>query len=52
MSEDQVRRRNLATLRRMALSLMRKDRSEVSLRSKFNLARWRDDFLLKLLAQA
>jgi hypothetical protein len=36
----------------MALNLMHKDRSQVSLRSKFNLAAWRDDFLGKLLAQA
>jgi predicted transposase YbfD/YdcC len=58
MNEDQVRSRrdnspyNLAILRHMALNLMHKDRSKVSLRSKFNLAAWRDDFLGNLLAQA
>jgi hypothetical protein len=36
----------------MALNLMHKDRSKVSLRGKFNLAGWKDDFLAKLLAQA
>jgi predicted transposase YbfD/YdcC len=44
MNEDQVRSRrdnspyNLAILRHMALNLMHKDRSKVSLRGKFNLA--------------
>jgi predicted transposase YbfD/YdcC len=58
MNEDHVRSRrdnspyNLAILRHMALNLMHKDRSKVSLRGKFNLAAWRDDFLVKLLAQA
>lgn len=58
MNEDQVRSRmdnspyNLAILRHMALNLMHKDRSKVSLRGKFNLAGWQDDFLVKLLAQA
>lgn len=58
MNEDQVRSRrdnspyNLAILRHMALNLMHKDRSKVSLRGKFNLAAWRDDYLVKLLAQA
>jgi predicted transposase YbfD/YdcC len=58
MNEDQVRSRrdnspyNLAILRHMALNLMHKDPSKVSLRGKFNLAAWRDDFLIKLLAQA
>lgn len=57
MNEDQARSRsdnspyNLAILRHMALNLMHKDRSNVSLRGKFNLAAWRDDFLIKLLAQ-
>ncbi len=56
MNEDQARNRNdrsaynLAILRHMALNLMQKDRSSVSLRSKFNLAGWKDDFLAKLLA--
>ncbi len=58
MNEDQVRSRmdhspyNLAILRHMALNLMHKDRSNVSLRGKFNLAGWKDDFLAQLLAQA
>ncbi len=58
MNEDQVRSRmdnspyNLAILRHMALNLMHKDRSKVSLRGKFNLAGWKDDFLANLLAQA
>jgi predicted transposase YbfD/YdcC len=58
MNEDQVRScrdnspYNLAILRHLALNLMHKDRSKVSLRGKFNLAAWRDDFLVKLLAQA
>ena len=58
MNEDQGRSRmdnspyNLAILRHMALNLMHKDRSNVSLRGKFNLAGWKEDFLAKLLAQA
>jgi len=58
MNESHVRSRrdnspyNLAILRHMALNLMHKDRSKVSLRAKFNLAAWRDDFLVGLLAQA
>jgi predicted transposase YbfD/YdcC len=58
MNEDQVRSRmdnspyNLAILRHMALNLMHKDRSKVSLRGKFNLAAWKEGFLAKLLAQA
>lgn len=58
MNEDQARNRNdntaynLAILRHMALNLMQRDRSKVSLRSKFNLAGWRDEFLAKLLAAA
>jgi predicted transposase YbfD/YdcC len=56
MNEGQVRSRmdnspyNLAILWHMALNLMHKDRSKVSLRGKFNLAGWKDDFLVKLLA--
>lgn len=56
MNEDQARSRddntayNLAILRHMALNLMQKDRSRVSLRSKFNLAGWKDEFLANLLA--
>lgn len=55
MNEDQARNRNdnsaynQAILRHMALNLMQKDRSSVSLRSKFNLAGWKDEFLAKLL---
>jgi predicted transposase YbfD/YdcC len=58
MNEHQVRSHmdnspyNLAILRHMALNLMQKDRSKVSLRGKFNLAGWKDEFLAKLLAQA
>ncbi|MGH7113741.1 MAG: ISAs1 family transposase [Stellaceae bacterium] len=58
MNESQVRSRrdnspyNLAILRHMALNLMHQDRSKVSLRGKFNLAAWRDDFLAKLITQA
>jgi hypothetical protein len=40
---------NLAILRHMALNLMRRERSRVSLRSKLNLAGWKDEFLAKLL---
>jgi predicted transposase YbfD/YdcC len=56
MNEDQARNRddntayNLAILRHMALNLMQKDRSRVSLRSKFNLAGWKEEFLAGLLA--
>jgi hypothetical protein len=48
MNEDRTRDRNdnsaynLAILRHMALNLMQKDRSRVSLRSKFNLAAWKE----------
>ncbi len=58
MNEDQARSRldnspyNLGILRHMALNLMQRDRSGVSLRSKFNLAAWKDEFLAELLAQA
>jgi predicted transposase YbfD/YdcC len=58
MNEDQVGGRldnspyNLAILRHIALNLMQRDRSKVSLRGKFNLAAWKDDFLADLLAQA
>jgi predicted transposase YbfD/YdcC len=58
MNEDQLRNRddntayNLAILRHMALNLIQRDRSQVSLRSKFNLAGWNDDFLAKLLTAA
>jgi predicted transposase YbfD/YdcC len=58
MNESQVRSRrdnspyNLAILRHMALNLMHQDRSKVSLRGKFNLAAWKEDFLAKLIGQA
>jgi predicted transposase YbfD/YdcC len=58
MNEDRARSRldnspyNLAILRHIALNLMQRDGSKVSLRSKFNLAAWKDDFLAELLAQA
>jgi predicted transposase YbfD/YdcC len=56
VNEDQTRNRygnsayNLAILRHMALNLIQRDHSQVSLRSKFNLAAWKDEFLAKLLA--
>lgn len=55
MNEDQARNRddntayNLAILRHMALNLMQKHRSRLSLRSKFNFAGWKDEFLAELL---
>ena len=58
MNEDRARSRldnspyNLGILRHMALNLMQRHRSEVSLRSKFNLAAWKDEFLAELLAEA
>jgi len=57
MHEDRTRNRNdisaynLAILRHMALNLMQRDRSGMSLRSKFNLAAWKDEFLAELLSQ-
>jgi predicted transposase YbfD/YdcC len=56
MNEDRIRNRNdnsaynLAILRHMALNLMQRDRSPVSLRSKFNLAAWKTEFLAELLS--
>jgi predicted transposase YbfD/YdcC len=58
MNENRARSRldnspyNLAILRHMALNLMQRDGSRVSLRSKFNLAAWKDDFLAELVARA
>ena len=58
MNEDQTRSRNdnsaynFAILHHMALNLMQNDRSKVSLRSKFNLAGWKHEFLAGLLASA
>jgi predicted transposase YbfD/YdcC len=56
MNEDQARNRldngphNLAILRHMALNVMRKDNAKVSLRGKFKLAGWKEDYLTRLLA--
>lgn len=58
MNEDQALHRgdntayNLAILRHMALNLMQRDNSGMSLRSKINLAGWKDEFLAKLLTPA
>ena len=57
MNEDQARNRlgngphNLAVLRHMALNVMRKDNTKASLRGKFKLAAWKEDYLAKLIAQ-
>ena len=57
MNEDQTRNRldngahNLAVLRHLALNVMRKDNTKASLRGKFKLAGWKDDYLASLLAQ-
>lgn len=65
MNEDQARNRldhgpqNLAILRHMALNVMRADdatmspraKAKLSLRAKFKLAAWNDDYLTRLLAQ-
>jgi hypothetical protein len=40
---------NLAWLRRVALSLIRQDKSKGSIKGKRLRARWNDDFLLHLL---
>jgi hypothetical protein len=56
MHEHRTKNRNdnsaytLAILRHMALNLMQRDRSRASLRSKFNLAAWKDEFLAELLS--
>ncbi len=42
---------NLAVLRHMALNVMRKDRRKESLRAKFKIAAWNNDYLKSLLAQ-
>jgi predicted transposase YbfD/YdcC len=58
MNENQARSRcdnspyNLAILRHIALNVMHKDSSPLSLRSKFNLTGWQDAFLAELLARA
>ena len=57
MDEDNARNRmdnaphNLAVLRHMALNVMRKDTRKASLRAKFKIAAWNNDYLLSLLAQ-
>ena len=57
MDEDSARNRmdngphNLAVLRHMALNVMRKDSRKSSLRSKFKIAAWNDNYLLSLLSQ-
>ncbi len=57
MDEDRQRTRmdngpqNLAVLRHMALNVMRKDTRKASLRAKFNIAAWSNDYLASLLAQ-
>jgi predicted transposase YbfD/YdcC len=38
-------------LAHMALNVMRKDNTKASLRGKFKLAGWKDDYLANLLAQ-
>jgi len=49
MNEDQTRNRYDNS--QMALNLIQRDRSQVSIRSKFNLAGWKDEFLAKLLTE-
>lgn len=57
MGEDGDRTRkdngpkNLAILRHMALNVMRKDPRKASLRAKFKIAAWNNDYLASLLAQ-
>ena len=56
MNEDQDRTRldnaphNLAVLRHMALNIMQKDKSKISLRGKFLRAGWDDRYMVQLLA--
>ena len=56
LHEDKTRNRddnsayNLAVLRHMAFNLMQRDRSRMSLRSKFNLSAWKGGFLAELLS--
>jgi predicted transposase YbfD/YdcC len=56
MNEDQDRTRldnapqNLALLRHMALNVMQKDKSKISLRGKFLRAGWDDRYMVQLLA--
>jgi len=57
MNEDGARNRmdngpqNLAVLRHMALNIMRKDPNKASLRGKFKIAAWNNDYLVRLLSQ-
>jgi predicted transposase YbfD/YdcC len=57
MDEDCARNRmdhgpqNLAVLRHMALNIMRKDPRKASLRGKFKIAAWNNNYLVSLLAQ-
>ena len=57
MDEDRNRTRkdngpqNLAVLRHMALNVLRKDPRKESLRAKFKIAAWNNDYLTSLLAQ-
>ena len=57
MDEDQARNRrghgpeNLALLRRFALNLLRTNPDKGSVRLKIKRAGWRDDFLLRVIAQ-
>ncbi len=57
MDEDRDRTRkdngpqNLAVLRHMALNVMRKDPKKASLRAKFKIAAWNNNYLVSLLAQ-
>jgi len=56
MNEDAARNRmdngphNLAVLRHMALNVMRKENSKLSVRAKFKKAAWNTQYLMKLLA--
>jgi len=57
MDEDRARNRkdngpqNLAVLRHMALNVMRKDSRKESLRAKFHMAAWSEEYLANLLFQ-
>jgi len=56
--EDQSRSRegfaaqNLATLRRLALNVLKRDNSKCSMRLKVKKAGWNNDFMFKLLGIA
>jgi hypothetical protein len=57
MSEDWARNRtnngpqNLAVLRHVTLDVMRKNPRKASLRGKFKIAAWNNDYLVNLLSQ-